>query len=175
MRFVLFTDKTTHQCMKALHERMQATETKSRPALDGWIEKSGSFSISLQRRVMGKFTRRTRLRGTAERESGTTVIRGFVPEGVSKEWLTVIGIAVAALAGYMFFNGQLVFAIIILVGGAAMMMSLWGDHRNHDVLLYELEKTLKAKPAPRGTPTMSPRRKTTKSTKSTRRRATKKG
>ncbi len=171
MHFVLFTNKTTNQCMKALHERMQAPETKTRPALDGWIEKSGSFSLSISRRVIGKFKRKTRLRGTADRENGVTVIRGFVPEGVNKTWLTVIGVVVGALAAFMFLSGQLVFAIVAVLGGGAIMISLWGDHRNHDLLLYELEKTLKAKPAPAGTSTIPPRKKQKPRSK----RATRKG
>lgn len=151
MRFVLFTEKTTNQCMKALHERLQANATKTRPELDGWIEKSGRFSISMSTQVLGKLSRRTRLRGTAEREKGVTVIRGFVPNGMSGRWLAVIGGCVALLAGYFLLVGELVLSILVFLFGMAMLIPLWGDHRNHDVLLYELEKTLKAKPAPRKT------------------------
>ncbi|MEL6152157.1 MAG: hypothetical protein AAFR56_21175 [Chloroflexota bacterium] len=149
MRFVLFTDKTPSQCMKALHERMDASPTKSRPELNGWIEKSGSFSISLRRQVFGKLSRTTKLRGTADRESGVTVIRGSVPEGVNRRWLTIIALCVAALSAYMFLSGELMIATMIVLAGFIMLVPLWGDHRNHDVLLYELEKALKAKPAPR--------------------------
>jgi hypothetical protein len=134
--------------MKALHERMDASATKTRPELNGWIEKSGTFSLSLSRSVFGKLKRTTKLRGTADRESGVTVIRGSVPEGVTKEWLSIIGLCIVALAVYMFFNGQLMVSIMILLAGVFMLVPLWGDHRNHDVLLYELEKALKAKPAP---------------------------
>ncbi len=158
MQFILFTEKTTHQCMKALHERIQATETKTRPALEGWIEKNGSFSIAMSRRVVGNFKRTTRLRGSAERDKGVTVIRGFVPEGVSRNWLMVIGGAVALLAIFMVTQGQLLPAIVIAVVGALIVASLWGDYRNHDILLYELEKTLKAKPAPPGTKVAPPKK-----------------
>ena len=148
MRFVLFTEKTKSQCMKALHERLQASETKSRPELNGWIEKSGSFSLELSRPVFGKFQRTTRLRGTTERESGMTVIRGFVPNGLSREWLIIIGVMIVFTSLYMFAQGNLLFALLIAFGGGGVTVPLWGDYRNHDVLLYELEKTLKAKPAP---------------------------
>ena len=147
MRFVLMTDKTPNQCMRALHERLQAGGTKSRPDLDGWIEKNGHFSISVSTPVFGKFTRSTRLRATAERESGVTVIRGFVPDGVSREWLGVIGVGIVGMTLYMLASGQLIPALLILLAGGALVIPLWGDHLNHDVLLYELEKTLKAKPA----------------------------
>jgi hypothetical protein len=160
VRFVLITDKTVNQCMKALTERMQQSETKSRPAIDGWVEKGGRFSISVSQPVIGKVGRRTKLRATASRESGTTVIRGFVPNGIDRGPLILVGVFVALLAGYMFVQGQLLYAIIIAVAGGGTMIPLWGDHQNHDRLLYELERTLKAKPAPRDfKPTKSTRRK----------------
>lgn len=148
MRFVLFTEKTPSQCMKALQERLQAKATKSRPALDGWVNKSGKFSISMSSTVWGRFTRKTRLRAEASRESGITVIRGFVPNGASRETLFIIGGAVGALAVLMFARGNLVYAILAVIAGGALIVPLRGDYRNHDVLLYELEKTLKAKPTP---------------------------
>lgn len=148
MRFVLFTEKTPSQCVKALNERLQATATKSRPRLKGQVEKSGKFSMALSTPVLGKFQRTTRLSGSTSRESGVTVIRGFVPDGASSAWLIVIGIAVFLLATYMFAKGDLIFAIMIIGGGGALVIPLLGDHRNHDILLYELEKTLKAKPTP---------------------------
>ncbi|MEM6281563.1 MAG: hypothetical protein AAF787_05170 [Chloroflexota bacterium] len=149
MRFVLFTDKSPSQCMKALHERLHASATKSRPELDGWTEKSGTFSISLRRQVFGKLSRTTKLRGTADRENGVTVIRGTVPEGVNRQWLMIIALVVVALSAYMFLSGELMLAIMIVMAGLVMLVPLWGDHINHDVLLYELERALKAKPAPR--------------------------
>lgn len=148
LRFVLFTEKTTHQCMKALHERLQATATKSRPELDGWIEKNGRFSISMTTPVLGKFSRRTRLRGVAEREKGVTVIRGFVPNGLSNGGLAVLATVLAVLAFYFLLTGELMLGLLVILAGTAMLIPLWGDYRNHDVLLYELERTLKAKPAP---------------------------
>ncbi len=165
MQFILFTEKTTNQCMKALHERIQATETKSRPALEGWIEKNGSFSIALSRRVIGKFRRTTRLRGSAERDKGVTIIRGFVPNGVSRNWLLIIGAAVAALTIFMVTQGQLLSGIVIVIAGLLIIASLWGDYRNHDILLYELEKTLKAKPAPPGTKVAPPKKRSAKPAK----------
>lgn len=146
MRFVLMTDRTVNQCMKALHERMQIKGTKARPTLDGWIEKNGQFMISVTSPVFGKFTRTTRLHATAAREDGTTVIRGYVPNGVPKNRLIAVGIGLGLLALYMFAQGNLMAALLVLLLGGAMLIPLWGDYRNHDVLLYELEKTLKAAP-----------------------------
>ncbi|MEP7293329.1 MAG: hypothetical protein ABI835_16215, partial [Chloroflexota bacterium] len=85
MRFVLYSEKTVTQCMSAVNERMHAKETSTRPALDGWVEKSGTFSISLSAPVIGKFRRRTALTAKVERQSGITVIEGSVPSGASRE------------------------------------------------------------------------------------------
>ncbi len=146
MRFVLFTEKTPAQCLRALHDRMQAKETKRRPALGGWIEKSGRFSLSLSSPVLGKFQRTTRLRGRAKRDKGTTIIRGSVPNGASRSWLSFIAAGISGVALYFFSLGQLMLALLVAVIGSAILLALYGDYRNHDVLLHELEKTLKAKP-----------------------------
>lgn len=148
MKFVLFTDKTTSQCMRALHDRIQAKQTKTRPELDGWIEKSGRFSLSLSSPVLGKLKRTTRLRASAQRDRGQTIIRGFVPTGASSHWLGLILMAVIGGALYFVTTGELVLGLVVAVVGTAILLSLYGDYRNHDVLLHELEKTLKAKPAP---------------------------
>lgn len=148
MRFVLFSEMTMRQCMKALNDRIQANGTKTRPELDGWVEKSGRFSLALETPVFGRFRRKTRLRATAERENGLTVIRGFVPNGTSRAGLAIILVALLAVAVFMFARGEAIIAIAILFAGGGVSIPLIGDYHNHDVLLAELEKTLKAKYTP---------------------------
>jgi hypothetical protein len=148
VRFALETDKTPKQCIKALQDRIGKSETKSRPNLTGSTDKdSGRFTLELETKVIGPFKRRTRLRGVATRTSGTTTLRGFVPNGMARNQLLLVGFFVLALAIFMFVRGQLIYAIMIVLAGAAMAIPLIGDNENYDELLYELEKATKAKPA----------------------------
>jgi hypothetical protein len=148
VRFVLFTDKTVAQCNSAIHERLQAPSSASRPGLDGWVEKSGRFSLSLTTSVIGKFTRTTRLEAQVERESGQTVIRGNVPDGVGPQGQMIILIGMVLVSAMLLIQGQTVIGIIALAAGAVFYMSLRGDYENSDKLLMEVEKTLKASPKP---------------------------
>ncbi len=156
MRFTLYTDKTTPQCVSALNERLHQPATSSRPALDGVTEKSGRFSLALTAPVVGKFTRTTRLDAQLERESGLTVIRGSVPDGAGPQGQVLVLIGLALVALVILIQGQLVLAIFTLLAGGVVLIPLKGDFENGDRLLIEVEKTLKAspkppKPAPAGT------------------------
>ncbi len=148
MRFVLFTEKTVAQCMRDLNERMAAKPTKSRPELEGWIEKGGSFSIAVTSRVMRRFPRSTRLSAKATRESGVTVIRGYVSDGISPQWLRVIVIGVGILALMLFLTGEPMLAVVTVIFGGLAYIPLRGDYINSDMLLIEIERTLKATPKP---------------------------
>ena len=148
MRFVLFTDKSTAQCMRDLNDRLEAKGTKSRPELDGWIKKGGTFSISVTLPVFGKFNRTTRLKAQSERESGVTVIRGSVSEGVTPKWQRIIFILLGLACALMLISGQGVLAIAAFVLGLATFIPMMGDYKNSDVLLIELERVLKASPKP---------------------------
>jgi hypothetical protein len=85
LRFVLYTDKTVSECLTAINERMHAKATSARPALDGWVEKGGAFALTVSAPVIGKFARRTTLKGQIEREDGLTILRGNVPGGVPRQ------------------------------------------------------------------------------------------
>ncbi len=146
MQFVLYSDMSVSQCMTALHERIQTKGTKSRPELSGWIEKKGAFSISVTSKVMGRFNRRTRLNGYARRDKGMTVITGSVSDGVNPGALRVIGIALAVLVVMMFFVGEPMLGVLTIIFGAIAYVPLHGDYVNSDVLLIEVERTLKASP-----------------------------
>jgi hypothetical protein len=134
--------------MKAINDRLQSKETKGRPALDGWIEKNGRFEIAMSSAVYGRFSRKTRLRAVAEKDGKLTVIRGFVPNGLSREGLAIVFVALVAFGIVLIAQGNAFFAIILAVLGVFLSVPLVGDYQNHDVLLGELEKTLKAKPTP---------------------------
>lgn len=148
MRFVLETDKTPKQCVKAIQERFEQTPTKTRPEIKGTADKdTGRFSMSLETTVFGRFKRRTRLRGQAvKRGGGGSRISGFVPHGLDRRQLRLVAAFVVVLALFMYLRGQLIYGIMILLAGGALAVPLWGDHQNHDVLLYELEKATGAKP-----------------------------
>lgn len=148
MRFVLYSEKTVAQCLTAMNARLLVKETSTRPGLDGWVEKSGSFSISMTAPVVGKFTRRTALTARAERESGVTVIQGNVPSGVTRQGMAVIFAALALVVLAMVGSGNVVFGLILLPFAAYLYIPLHGDYLNSAVLIEEVEKTLKAKAKP---------------------------
>lgn len=148
MRYTLFTDKTVAQCMKDLNERLQAKGTKSNPELGGWIDKKGSFALTVSSKVFGRFPRRTRLTGRVNRESGTTVIRGYVSDGISPDWMRIMGVGLLVVAGALAISGEFMAALLVIGMGLLAYIPLRGDYVNSDTLLIAVEKTLKATPKP---------------------------
>lgn len=148
MQFELYTQMTPAQCMRALTDRMAARATSTRPELDGWVEKSGTFSLAVTSKIARYFSRTTRLSGTLERESGLTVIRGYVSDGVSPYWMRVLyGVLIAVTLGLLA-AGEPPLALVALGAGLVAYIPLHGDYINSDLLLMEIEKTLKASPTP---------------------------
>ncbi|MCU0497832.1 MAG: hypothetical protein MUF87_10810 [Anaerolineae bacterium] len=148
MRFVLFTDKSVTECTKAIHERLQAPASSTRPNLGGYVEKGGRFSISLTSNVIGRFTRQTRLDGVIEKDNGSTVIRGTVPDGASPQGQIMV-LGGLALVGLMILSqGQTALAVLATLAGFVVYIPLRGDYENSDKLLLEVERTLKASPKP---------------------------
>ncbi len=142
MQFVYYSEKTVSQCMLALNERLHQKSGK----LDGWVEKSGNFSLSVNTTVLRRFSRSTRLNGHVEKENGVTVVRGYVSDGADPRnrfirstgywcWLGVL----LALAGYLLV-GLIVIAIIL-----PLNIPLEGDYINSETLTGEVQRTLKAK------------------------------
>lgn len=148
MRFVLYTDKTVSQCMNALNERMQQKGTKAHPELHGWIEKGGAFSISMTSQVARRFPRTTRLNGQAKREGSSTVIRGYVSDGISPQWLGILSVVLVVLCVLLILQGQSMLALLSVIFAGLFYIPMRGDYVNSDVLLIELEGTLKATPKP---------------------------
>lgn len=160
MQFVLYTEQTVAQALTALNARMQAKPSSTRPALDGWVEKNGAFSLGVTSLVAGRFNRTTYMRGKLERESGVTVIKAQVSRGATRENMIVIFAVIALVAVMLVAMGSTWMGLLLLPIGAALYIPLAGDAFNSEVLVGELQKTLKAKDTP---PTAS---KATGSTKS---------
>ncbi|MBI1277237.1 MAG: hypothetical protein GC179_03820 [Anaerolineaceae bacterium] len=141
MNFVYYSEKTVSQCMLALNERLHQKSGK----LDGWVEKSGNFSISTTTTVLRRFSRSTRLSGHVSKENGVTVVRGYVSDGADPQnryiiygILLVLGV-VLALAGYLLI-GLAIIAVIL-----PLNIPLEGDYINSSTLTGEVQRTLKAK------------------------------
>ena len=127
--------------MLALNERLHQKSGK----LDGWVEKSGNFSLSVSTTVLRRFSRSTRLSGHVEKENGVTVVRGYVSDGADPRnryiiygILLVLGIFLG-LAGYLLV-GLLIIAVIL-----PLNIPLEGDYVNSETLRGEVQRTLKAK------------------------------
>lgn len=148
MEFSLYSEMTVKQALKAVDERIAQKGTKTRPDFDGWTNPDGRFMLQVDRKVWRWFHRTTRLHATISRESGITVIAGRVPDGIGRDGMTLIMGGVGLLAVVLFAQGDLIFALMSLGIGVVVGSQIWGDHLNHDVLLYDLERTLSAKPKP---------------------------
>jgi hypothetical protein len=148
LRFVLYTDKSVSQCMTALNARMQARASGSRGVLDGWVEKDGRFSLSTSCTVIRRFRRRTHLRATASRDEGYTVIRGYVPDGVSHQGQVVIFGALLLVGVVLVASGYLLPALIAVFATGALYIPLTGDRINSAILMGEVQRTLGAKATP---------------------------
>ncbi len=148
MRFVLYSEKTVAQCLTAINARMHVKGTSTHPALDGWVEKGGAFALGVSTTVVGKFSRRTTLKAKVERQSGVTVIRGSVPNGGSKQGQLVVFGALALVAATMIANGNVLFALLMIPFAAYLYIPMRGDLLNSEILIDEVQKTLKAKPKP---------------------------
>lgn len=149
MQFVLYTEMTVAQCSRAINDRLQAKPTKTRHAVDGWVEKGGRFSIAVTLPVFARIKRTTRLKGHMKRESGQTVIRGYVPDGVDPQWQRILAALLVAVVALITLSGQLVLGLAILGGSVLAFVPMAGDWKNSDILLIELEKTCKASPRPK--------------------------
>lgn len=145
MRFEFYTEMTVAQCVSALNERIHAKATASRPGVDGWIEKGGRFSLAVTTPVARRFRRTTRLQGQFERESGITVVRGAVPDGMEPRRLLAVFVAMLVVGVVFTVNEQFIFGLLCVLMGAGLCITLYGDFVNHDILIRDLRRTLKAR------------------------------
>ncbi len=148
MQFELYTDKTVAQCMSAVTERLAAKGTASRPEMDGWVEKGGRFSMAVTTQIAKRFPRKTRLTATVEREKGVTIIRGSVPDGVSREGQAIIFGAFLTIGLILLSGGDALLALLAIALGAALYIPLQGDAVNSAILLKEVRSILSAKEKP---------------------------
>jgi hypothetical protein len=148
VRFVMYTDKTVAQALEAITERLHTKGTRTRPQLDGGVEKSGRFTIEVKTRVYGRFPRKTVLRAQAERESGTTIVRGTVPGGLSRRHQLLVFAIMVIIAGIGWGQGSALLAGVAVIAGAAFFIPLQGDYENAEILLTELQRALQAKFTP---------------------------
>lgn len=144
----MYTDKTVPQAMSAINARLHAPAGRGRPQLDGWVEKSGRFALTVTTEVRWGLRRRTTLYGRAERRDGATVIEGTVPGGASRQGQAVVFGALALIAVLGMVNGNAVLALVALAAGFGFYIPLQGDYANSEILLSELQKTLKAQFTP---------------------------
>lgn len=151
MRCILYTDMPVKQVLNNLTERMEAKPSKSRPEMDGWIEKGGAFSISITTKILRRFNRTTHLRGIVERENGSTVIRAAVPHGVPRKQIPIIIVAASLLGLVIMLNTDKLLGLFTVALGCALYIPLVGDNENSDVLVKELKRLAKAKDKPLGT------------------------
>jgi hypothetical protein len=145
VRVVYYTEKTVAQCMSALTERLNA---KSSRHLEGWVEKNGHFELSIVTSIVGKLSRRTYLRGKAERDSGITKLTLNVSSGADRRGQLIIFFACALVAVTLFAAGQIALGLLIVGCGAALYIPLAGDQRNSPHLISEVQRTLKASAKP---------------------------
>jgi urea transporter len=148
LRFVMYTDKNVAQTMKAVNERLHAPGTKSRPQMDGWVEKSGRFAMAVTSPVYGRFPRKTHLHAKAERQGGTTVVSGTVSGGLPRNRQFIIVAIMVVLGLVALSQGSAIFCIVAVAVGLALPIPLQGDYENSEILLTELQKALKARFAP---------------------------
>lgn len=148
MRYILYTDRTVAQCLSALNERMEAKATSTRPAMDGWIEKGGKFSLAVSTKVAGRFSRTTRLSGSLERESGITTIRIDVPGGANDRGQRLSLLAMLVVSALTLLTGELMLGLLLALLGGGFYVLLRGDHQNSEILLRELRSILRAKETP---------------------------
>jgi hypothetical protein len=145
----MYTDKSVAQSMRAINERLHATGTKSRPQIDGWVEKSGNFAMSVTTTVRWKFKRKTFLQARAKRDGGFTVIQGNVPGGLSRDkQMLVIGIMIVIGLVLGITQSNVIMTIVLVLAGGALSIPFEGDYHNSEVLLTELQRALSAKFAP---------------------------
>jgi hypothetical protein len=142
MRFTFYTEKTVAQCVSALNERLKG----SRANLDGQVDKSsGEFTLAYSSKVARWFKRTTRLYATIEREAGSTIIKGYVPDGVERQNQFIIWGAALVAAIVLFALENAILALLSLLVALVLYIPTTGDYHNHTILLREVKSILKAR------------------------------
>jgi hypothetical protein len=148
VRFTLYTEKHVPQALAAIHERLQAKETASRPALHGWIERDGDFALQVTLPVLGKLSRTTQLKGHIERQPGVTIVHGTVPMGSSPRERIVALAALAAFGLMIAAAGSPLLGLLLVPAALILYIPMAGDYQNGPLLVSEVQRALKAKATP---------------------------
>jgi hypothetical protein len=147
--------------MSAVNERLHLKGTSTRPGMDGWVDKSGAFSISVSTPVIGKLQRTTHLRAKVAREHGMTVIKGDVPGGTSPQGQWLVFAALGLVALFLVGSGSALLGLVVVPFAALLYIPMKGDYVNSETLVSEVQKVLKAKTTPPKTTKASARAATT--------------
>jgi hypothetical protein len=147
VHFELYASKTIKQCLADINARFQEKESKARPGISGYTEKTGEFHLYTATTVLG-LRRNTHLRGTMEKVKDVTILRGYVSSGVQKEQAYVIMGAMMLTALAMLLLGQAIFSIVIMIIAVAGYVPLVGDYHNSQYLIKELRRITGAKDKP---------------------------
>lgn len=147
MHFELYSPKTIKQINTELTARMAERGTRSRPAIQGVVEKTGAIYWSTQTVLLG-ITRTTRLRATLEKAKDVTIIRGYVSEGIQPQKVYVVMAALAAIGLLLALQGQVVLGLIVFGVSVVAYVPLVGDYRNSHYMLRELKRVTAAKDKP---------------------------
>jgi hypothetical protein len=88
------------------------------------------------------------MHGQAQREGGTTVVEGNVPGGLPRNRQFIV-LGMVMLVAFLFLTqGLAILSLIVAGAGAALMIPFQGDYDNSELLLTEMQKSLKARFAP---------------------------
>lgn len=148
MDFTLYSEKSAADCIKALSDRLLQSETPTRPALNGSVNKNGKFRLTLRQKVLAGITHETWIEGEISKEQNITLIRGRVPDGAPPDRQRLVAIAIPVSGVIMLLREQAVMAVVVMGLLMLWFIMLRGDYMGSDRLLLELEKNLKASPKP---------------------------
>jgi len=127
-----------------MKERMKQPETASRPAMSGKVDKDG-FAIGVTTNVIGNFRRTTRMKATFERDKGTTVIRGYVNTGATRQQQIIVFVGALLIGLGLILTGYFIQGMVVIALGAGLYVPLQGDAKNSDYLIKQIRSILKAK------------------------------
>lgn len=144
MRFEYYSDLTPAKCVSAMKDRMSQSETATRPAVTGNVDKDG-FAISITTDVIGNFRRTTSMKATFDRDKGTTVINGFVNTGATHQQQIIVYIGALLIGLGLIITGYFIQGVVVIALGFWLYVPLQGDAKNSDYLIKQIRSVLKAK------------------------------
>lgn len=123
---------------------MEQSETTTRPAMIGNVDKNG-FAVTITTSVIRNFRRSTGIKATFERDKGITVINGYVNTGASRKQQIMVFIGGLLVGLALIARGMFIQGVAIMAIGAYFYIPLQGDAKNSDYLIKQIRTILKAK------------------------------